>query len=88
MPFPNKEEPINAEESKAILNAISNAKWGPVKFGQPNPQQMFFQLGINKKDGWQPPMKISPDEMRNAVQAWIRDHSDYRIKRYVPAQAK
>jgi hypothetical protein len=81
---PFKEEPIDAEESKLILNAIANAKWGPFKFGDPHPQQLFFQLGVTAKDGWMPPKKISSqDDMRNAVQSWLRDHGDYRIKRYV-----
>jgi hypothetical protein len=87
--FPNKEEAIGAEESKLILGAILDAKWGPVKFGEINPQQVFFQLGVGPKDGWNAPMKVnSPDDMRNAVQAWIRNHGDYRIKRFVPTAEK
>jgi hypothetical protein len=82
--FPFKEEPIDAEESKLILGVIASSKWTVARFGDPNPQQLFFQLGITAKDGWMPPKKItSPDDMRNAVQAWIRDHGEYRIKRYV-----
>ena len=88
-PFPNKEEPIDAEESKLILSVIANAKWGAFKFGEPNPQQLFFQLGVTDKDGFQPPRKItSPDDMKNAIQGWIRDHGDYRIKRFVQSTEK
>jgi hypothetical protein len=83
-----KEEPIDAAESKLILSAISDAKWGPVRFGELNPQQVFFQLGVGPKDGWKAPTKISPDDMRKAVQAWIQDHPDYRIRRFVPAAEK
>src|SRR5262249_14965907 len=43
-PFPNKEEPIDAVESKLILNAIATAKWGPSKFDEINPQMVWFQL--------------------------------------------
>jgi hypothetical protein len=87
--FPFKEEPIDAEESKLILNAIADAKWGVFKFGEPNPQQLFFQLGITAQDGWMPPSKITgPDDMRKAVQGWIKSHSDYRIKRFVPPAEK
>jgi hypothetical protein len=83
-PFPNKEEPISAEESKLILGAIAEAKWGPFMFGQAHPQQLFFQLGVGPKDDWKAPTKINgPDDLRKAVQAWIRDHGDYRIKRFV-----
>jgi hypothetical protein len=83
-----KEEPIDPTETKLILSAISDAKWGPVRFGELNPQQVFFQLGVGPKDGWKAPTKISPDDMRNAVQAWIQAHPDYRIRRFVPAAEK
>jgi hypothetical protein len=82
-PFANKEEPIDAEESKLILNAIANAKWQAFKFGEMNPQTLFFQLGINDKDGWKAPAQATPENMRDGVQAWVRDHGDYRIKRFV-----
>jgi hypothetical protein len=87
-PFSNKEEPIDAEESKLILNAIANAKWQQVKFGEPDPLNLFFQLGINEKDGWMFPKQNTPENLRNAVQAWIRDHGEYRVKRFVEAQPK
>jgi hypothetical protein len=83
-----KEESIDASETKLILSAISDAKWGPVKFGELNPQQVFFQLGVGPKDGWKAPTKISSDDMRKAVQAWIQNHPDYRIRRFVPAAEK
>ena len=83
-----KEEPIDAAESKLILSAISDAKWGAVRFGELNPQQVFFQLGVGPKDGWKAPTKISPDDMRKAVQAWIQNHPDYRLRRFVPAAEK
>ncbi|MSQ93167.1 MAG: hypothetical protein EXR98_01275 [Gemmataceae bacterium] len=88
-PFPNKEELIDAEESKLILNAIANAKWEPFDFRKTNPQQLFFQLGISAKDGWKAPMKInSPNDMRDAVHAWVRAHGEYRIKRFVSGSEK
>ncbi|MBI3822790.1 MAG: hypothetical protein HY289_08935 [Planctomycetes bacterium] len=89
-PFPNTEEPIDADESKAILKVIISAKWvQPKVFGETNPQTLFFQLGINQKDGWTPPrMTKSPEELRLAVEAWYRDHGDYRIKRFVPKAEK
>jgi len=87
--FPNKEEPIDAEESKLILSALANAKWTPVVFGQPNPQQLFFQLGIGPNDGWKVPARVTnPDDFPNAIKGWIRDHGDYRIKKYVPAASE
>lgn len=88
-PFPNAEEPIDVAESKLILNAIVSAKWGPVRFGETNPQMLFFQLGVTEKDGWKAPrITKSPEDLRIAVQAWMRDHPDYRIKRFVPKAEK
>ena len=87
-PNPNKEEPIDAAESKLILDAIATAKWQKVTFGQPNPQTLFYQLGITAKDGWTAPMQATPENMRDAVQAWVKDHGDYRIKRFVPGESK
>jgi hypothetical protein len=81
----NKEEPIDAEESKLILNALANAKWVTTTFRQPNPQQLFFQLGVGPEDGWKVPMKANADEMRQAIQDWIKANAGtYRIKKFVP----
>jgi hypothetical protein len=84
-PFPNKEEPIDAEESKLILNVIANAKWGQVKFGEINPQQLFFQLGVTANDGWMAPKQVrTPEDMQKSVQDWVKTNGDrYRIKRFV-----
>lgn len=89
-PFPNNQEPIDAAESKLILNAIATASWKPGKFGDPNPYQLFTQLGITAQDGWKAPQKIkSQDDLREAVQAWIKSNGDgYRIKRFVAKAEK
>jgi hypothetical protein len=88
-PFPNKEEPIDAAESKLILNAIATAKWGSSKFDEINPQMVWFQLGIGANDGWTPPKQLkTPDDMREAVQAWLKKHEDYRVKKFVPSPDK
>ena len=87
---PFREEPIDAAESKLILNALANANWKVTRYGDPNPYQLFTQLGVTAKDGWNQPKKIkSQDDLRNAVQAWIRDKGDsYRIKRWVAQNEK
>ena len=83
-----KEMPIDAEESKLILNAIAGAKWTATTFRQPNPQQLFFQLGVGPADGWKTPMKANADEMREAIQDWIKANAGtYRIKKFVAALA-
>lgn len=86
----NNQEPIDAAESKLILNAIATAEWKPARFGEPNPYQLFNQLGITDKDGWKAPIRVkSQDEIRDAVQAWIKSNGDtYRIKRFVGATDK
>ena len=81
----NKLEPIDAAESKLILDAIASANWKPARFGETNPYQLFNQLGIGAQDGWKIPAKLKgQDELREAVQAWIKANGDsYRIQRYV-----
>lgn len=85
-----QQEPIDADESKLILNAIANASWKPARFGDPNPYQLFNQLGITAQDGWKAPVNIkTQDDLRDAVQAWVKDNGDtYRIKRFVAANEK
>jgi hypothetical protein len=83
-----KQEPIDATESKLILTAISTGNWKPARQGDPNPQTLFFQLGIGPKDGWQQPKIKGPDDLRNAIQAWIRANENYRIQRYVVSTEK
>jgi hypothetical protein len=86
----NNQEPIDAAESKAILNAIATASWKPARFGETSPYQLFNQLGISDKDGWKAPVRVkNQDEIRDAVQAWIKSNGDsYRIKRFVGASEK
>ncbi|MBI2807672.1 MAG: hypothetical protein HYX68_22050 [Planctomycetes bacterium] len=82
------EEPISAAQTKLILNALATAKWQQRRFGDPDPWTLFNQLGA--KDGWKYPQKIrNRDDLRDAVQAWIRAHGEtYRIKRFVPRAEK
>ena len=88
-PFPNKQEPIDAEESKLILQVITAEKWQPGRFGQTNAYQIFLQLGVGPQDGWNAPTKVKDiDEVRQAFQTWLRDHPEYRVKRFVPGNDK
>jgi hypothetical protein len=85
--FPPKTEPVGAEESKLILSAILSADWNrPVRFGDMNPQQLFFQLGLTPKDGWQQRPFPNIQDQYNAMREWLREHRDtYRIQRFVAA---
>jgi hypothetical protein len=96
-----KQEAIDKDESKLILKAIVEADWKqqvrPVpgdEFGMFNPINAFYQLGLNEKDGWKPPMfpKVQPGQPRpdfNAIQKeafvkWLDGAGkDYVIKKFV-----
>lgn len=83
-----KEEMIPAEESKLILAAIKEGNWNEQP-GRGRPVQgslqLFFQLGVNEKDGWNPK---GDTPIAKEAQAWLEKNADtYRIKRFVPAPA-
>jgi hypothetical protein len=88
-----KTEPIDADESKAILKTLAEADWTPRpgvggRFGfQMTPQGLFYQLGLTDKDGWKPPMDFNkfPAEAKK----WLNDNADkYRIQRFVQPEKK
>jgi hypothetical protein len=88
-PFRNQQEPIDAEESKLILDTLMANKWQPGRFGQTNGYQLFLQLGVGPQDGWKGPNQIKDiDEVRVAFQGWLKDNPNYRIKRFVSASDK
>jgi hypothetical protein len=89
--FPGQavQEPIDAEESKLIMDVILGSPWKQIRFGENSAQQLWFQLGIGPAEGFKAPTKITDvDEIRQAAQTWYNEHKDYRIKRFVPAAPK
>jgi hypothetical protein len=100
-----KQEAIDKEESKLILKAIAEADWKqqvrPVpgdEFGFFNPISAFYQLGLNDKDGWKPPVippqvPGAPPIDFNALQKetfvkWLDGPGkDYVIKKFVSKKA-
>ena len=90
VPGKSKTEPIDAEQSKLILQALANADWNaPIRPGagrQLTPMMMFYQLGVTAKDGWKQPQRVTnAQEIPNAMRAWLREHaSTFRIQRIVP----
>src|SRR5262249_47447594 len=81
-----KTEEVPAEQSKLILEVLASADWAPKnnprQFGQPNPQQIFFQLGITDKDGWKQPQDFT--KLADEAKKWCKDNAGkYRIKRFV-----
>ena len=82
----DKTEPIDAEQSKQILQALADADWAP-KVGGPfgfrlTPQSVFFRLGLTPKDGWTQPKDFN--QTADEAKKWLKDNADkYRIERFV-----
>jgi hypothetical protein len=75
---PTKSEPIDATESKRILEALSAADWS-----KPDMMIYFYQLGLKADDGWTQPK--DPKEISVAAQKWLKNNAGkYRIQRLVP----
>jgi len=83
-----KTEPIDAEESKLILKAIHDGNWGPVAgrpgFAPVNSLNLFYQLGVNVKDGF----KVAPGtNPQDAAKEWLaKNWETYRIQRIIPGE--
>jgi hypothetical protein len=81
-----KQEPIDADESKLILKAIAGADWTSNRFNAaiPSPFELFNQLGINQKDGYNPVNLRTQQDVVQAMQKWLDENSDkYRVSRQV-----
>ncbi len=87
---PAKTEPIDAVQSKLILQTLADADWKAaprpgIGLNTMTPQVLFFRLGLQPKDGWTQPRdgKAIPE----AAQKWLKDNADtYRIERFVAAE--
>jgi hypothetical protein len=81
---PQQEEPIDAEVSKLLLKALTEADW---KYDAdrsgvypPHPYDLFHQLGVTKSDGYQPPTGDFRDTLA-ATQKWLVDNQGkYKVK--------
>ena len=88
-----KTEPVDADESKLILEGLAAADWDAKPMPRPGPyrQQVtpvhcFYMLGLQAKDGWMP----TPGQpITEAAKAWIKANAgSYRIQRFVDAKAE
>jgi hypothetical protein len=82
-----KQESIDADESKLILQTMLDADWTKVDADTgTNPQAMFYMINPTKEEGWQPPQNITqPNQIIDAMKGWVKDNvSTYRIKKFVP----
>jgi len=77
-----KQEPIDAVQSKLILEALADADWKTADFQSPlNPQSVFYQLPDKEKFGWVNPRTGMLGER---APRWLKDNADkYRIQRFV-----
>jgi hypothetical protein len=77
-----KQEPIDAGQSRLILQALADADWSkadPVT--GINPQQLFFRLGLTPADGWSP---TDFQKFEQTAKAWLKANAGtYRVKRFV-----
>ncbi|HVS34492.1 MAG TPA: hypothetical protein VMS17_02855 [Gemmataceae bacterium] len=88
-PGQTKTEPIDAEQSKLILQALADADWNPkppqpgVFMGfQMTPQVAFFRLNLTPQDGWMLPK--DPKDIPDAAKQWLKDNVEkYPIQRFV-----
>jgi hypothetical protein len=85
-PVAPKTEPIDAAESKQILQTLADADWnakpmGPFAF-QMTPQAIFFRLNPTPADGWTQPKDAK--DIPDAAKQWCKDNVEkYRIQRFV-----
>jgi len=79
-----KEEPIDAQESKLILEALAAADWGDGQFRWETltPAMAFASLNLTAKDGWVQPQDLK--QFPDAAKKWLKENAGkYRIKQWV-----
>jgi hypothetical protein len=84
-----KAEPIDAEQSKLILEALAAADWTPkTDFTQLTPMMVLGRLPLTEKDGWAPTSR-EPKAYAAYAQQWVKDHvGTYRIQKFVAEAGK
>jgi hypothetical protein len=83
---PMKQEPIDAEESKLILKALGQGDWNINRASPNTPSafEMFNQLGLSQKDGYNPVNVRNQQDIVKAMQTWLTANTDkYRIQKFV-----
>jgi hypothetical protein len=85
-----KTEPIDAEQSKLILQALAGADWTPsTDVMQLSPLTVLNRLHLTDKDGWAPPSAKDPKAYAAYAQQWLKDHAEsYRIQKSVVEKGK
>jgi hypothetical protein len=80
-----KTAPIEAGQSKRILQALAAADWTPATdFTQLSPMMVLGRLPLTDKDGWSPPTGQDAKAYAAYTQKWVKDHAEtYRIQQFV-----
>ena len=81
-----EEKPVDPKVSKLLLKALAEADWswkpGQLDYYPPHPSYLFQQLGVTKKDDYDPPT----DDGRKtdaATKRWLVDHQEtYSVKQF------
>jgi len=85
----DKTEPVDAEQSKLILQALAAADWTPTKeYTKLTPLLVLNRLNLTMKDGFMPTSN-APEAYAAYAKQWVMEHIDtYRIQKFVAAKAK
>jgi hypothetical protein len=83
---PPKTEPIDAEESRLILETLANADLIRTDSNlRVSPLGLFFKLGLQPADGYRRPETVF--EIPDSARKWLKENAaTYRIQRYVSAE--
>ena len=81
------QEGIDAEESKLILQTLSEMEWNKVDANGMSLQNVWYQIGVQPKDGWVQPKFVQGQDfnkiMGEAVAKWLKENAEkYRVQRY------
>jgi hypothetical protein len=93
-----KTEPVDAAQSKLILEAIAGGDWSQTDYSgeQVTARGVFQMLRLTPKDGWKAPQQGANQDIRvfmkewdMAAQKWLKDNCEtYRVQRWVPEKAE
>jgi len=82
---PAKTEPVDALTSRLVLAALAGADWNKRPLGfRTTPWQLFNELALTAKDGWNPPPLRTMQDVEQACKGWLKGHADdFRISTFV-----
>jgi hypothetical protein len=70
-----KLEPLDAAQSKLILEGLAGADWNGATDFRSSPGRAFAMLGATAKDGWNPQGLKTSQEFEQAARGWLRDNA-------------